>query len=58
MKRHVDLLYTEDGETNHYVLIKDFNKLNYDITKHKEKKHFCKYCMRHFTTKEILEKHV
>ena len=33
-KKHVDLLYTENEETSHYVLIKDFNKLNCKITKH------------------------
>jgi hypothetical protein len=56
--KHVDLLYIEDEKTNHYVLIKDFDKLNCNITKHKEKQHLCRYCMQHFTTKEILEKHV
>ena len=27
--KHVDLLYIENEKTNHYVLIKDFDKLNY-----------------------------
>src|SRR6266536_1392957 len=55
--KHVDLLYTENEETDHYVLITDFDKLNFKITKHKEKQHFCKYCIQHFTTEEELEKH-
>src|SRR6266536_2705249 len=56
--KHIDLLYTENEETYHYVLITDFDKLNFKITKYKCKKHFCKYCIQHFTTKDILEKHM
>jgi hypothetical protein len=52
--KHVDLLYTENEETSHYVLIKDFNKLNCKITKHKNKQHFCRWCIQHFTTKKFL----
>ena len=57
-EKHVDLLYTENEETNHYVLIKNFDKLNFNITKHKHKQHFCRYCIQHFSTKEILEQHI
>ena len=50
------LLITED-ENKHYVLIKDFNRMMYNKTKHKEKKHFCMYCLQNFTTEQILLKH-
>ena len=50
------LLITED-ENNHYVLIKDFNKFMYNQTKHKDKKHFCIYCLQNFTTEKILKNH-
>ena len=50
------LLITED-EKNHYVLIKDFNRFMYNQTKHKEKKHFCMYCLQCFTTEIILKNH-
>ena len=50
------LLITED-EKNHYVLIKDFNKFMYNQTKHKDKKHFCMYCLQNFTTEKILKNH-
>ena len=50
------LLITED-ENKHYVLIKDFNRMMYNKTKHKEKKHFCMYCLQNFTTEQIRLKH-
>ena len=50
------LLITKD-ENKHYVLIKDFNRMMYNKTKHKEKKHFCMYCLQNFTTGQILLKH-
>src|SRR6266536_2315918 len=56
--KHVDILYTENKDTDHYVLITDFDKLNFKITKHNKKQHFCKYCIQHFTTEEELEKHM
>ena len=40
---------------NHYVLIKDFNKFMYNQTKHKDKKHFCMYCLQNFTTEKIIK---
>ena len=51
------LLITED-EKKHYVLIKDFNAFMYNQTKHKNKKHFCMYCLQCFSSKRILANHV
>ena len=51
------LLITED-EKKHYVLIKDFNAFMYNQTKHKEKKHFCMYCLQCFSSERILANHV
>ena len=39
------LLITKD-EKKHYVLIKDFNALMYNQSKHKERKHFYMYCLQ------------
>ena len=39
------------------MLIKDFNRMMYNKTKHKEKKHFCMYCLQNFSTEQILLKH-
>ena len=51
------LLITED-EKKHYVLIKDFNAFMYNQTKHKEKKHFCMFCLKCFSSERILANHV
>ena len=42
---HMELLLITEGTKTHYVLIKDFNKLMYNQTKHKERKHFCMHCL-------------
>ena len=39
------------------VFIKDFNRLIYSRTKHKDRKHFCMSCLQIFITKEILNNH-
>ena len=43
--------------TNHTVFIKDFNRLMFSTTKHKDKKHFCMHCLQNFTTEEVLSNH-
>ena len=50
------LLITEKDKLN-YVLIKDFNRLMFSRTKHKDKKHYCMSCLQNFTTEEILSNH-
>ena len=44
----VNLLLITKDEKKHYVLIKDFNSFMYDQSKHKERKHFCMYCLQFF----------
>ena len=51
------LLITKD-EKKHYVLIKDFNAFMYNQWKHKERKHFCMYCLQCFSSERILANHV
>ena len=51
------LLITKD-EKKHYVLIKDFNAFMYNQLKHKERKHFCTYCLQCFSSERILANHV
>ena len=51
------LLITED-EKKYYVLIKDFNAFMYNQSKHKERKHFCMYCLQCFSSERILPNHV
>ena len=50
------LLITED-EKKHYVLIKDFNAFMYNQSKHKERKHFCMFCLQCFSSERILANH-
>ena len=42
---------------SHYVLIKNFNSLMYNFTKHKDTKHFCRRCLHCFSSKILLERH-
>ena len=51
------LLITKD-EKKHYVLIKDFNTFMYNQSKHKERKHFCMYCLQCFSSERVLPNHV
>ena len=53
----MNLLLITENESKHYVLIKDFNKFMYDITKHEKRKHFCMYCLQHFTSERVLNNH-
>ena len=50
------LLITKD-EKKHYILIKDFNMFMYNQSKHKERKHFCMYCLQCFSSEKVLVKH-
>ena len=43
---------------NHYVWIKDFNKLMHTQSKHKYKLFFYYYCLQHFTSENILKNHI
>ena len=51
------LLITKD-EKKHDVLIKDFNTFMYNQSKHKNKKHFCVYCLQCFSSERIFANHV
>ena len=53
----LNLLLITQGEKQHYVLIKDFNKMMCNKTKHQHRKHFCMFCVQCFRTNEILAKH-
>ena len=51
------LLITKD-EKKHYILIKDFNAFMHNQSKHKERRHFCMYCLQCFSSERILANHV
>ena len=54
-EKHVDLLITSNSETNHYVWIKNFIRLCFNVNKHGRKKYFCKHCIQHFTSETNLQ---
>ena len=51
------LLITEKSKS-HFVFIKDFNKLMFSRTRHKDKKLHCMSCLQSFTTDELLSIHI
>ena len=54
---HMEVLYIVDGEKQHYVYMKNFNRFMHNFTKHRERKHFCMYCLKCFYSNRRLEKH-
>ena len=56
-KQVTNVLLISNEKKSHYVFIKDFSRLIYSKTKHKDRKHFCMACLQNFTTKEILNNH-
>ena len=54
---HMELLLITEGENNHYVLMKDFNKFMFNQTKHEHRKHFCMHCLQCFSREDVLTEH-
>ncbi|CAB4009275.1 Gastrula zinc finger [Paramuricea clavata] len=55
---HMELLLLGDGKgNNHYVLIKDVNRMLFSVSKYTHKKHFCLHCLHSCVSEEVLEKH-
>ena len=46
----LNLLLITEEKNQHYVLIKDFIKLMFNKTKHKEQKYFCMHCLQRFNS--------
>ena len=59
-KNTIDLFYYEEDGKSHYSLIKNFSRLvRSQITKHTNNPiHICKRCFSHFTTEDLLNKHM
>ena len=51
----MNLLLIANDKTNHYVYIQDFNRIMYNKTKNKNKKHFCMSCLQCFSSEYIVE---
>ena len=53
----MDLLFIHEENKSHFVYIKDFNRLMFNKSKNKNKKHFCRYCLQCFSRESILTEH-
>ena len=53
----MNLLMIHKGDKSHYIYVKDFNRLMFNVNKHEGKKWFCMRCLQHFSSAIILEKH-
>ena len=53
----MDLLLILNKIVNHYLYIKDFNRLMFNKTKTKNKKYFCKSCLQYFSSENVLNEH-
>ena len=56
-KDYMDFLLINEENKSHYVYIKDFNKFMFSKKKHKNKKHFCRYCLQCFSSERVLVEH-
>ena len=53
----IELLYVEEDQKAHFMLIKSFNTFMRHRSKHDHAMHFCLKCMHGFKTKELLAEH-
>ena len=54
---HLELLWIEDGDESHYVLIKNFDQFMSSFTKYKGRKYFCMSCLHCCSSERTLEMH-
>ncbi|MEW8615747.1 MAG: hypothetical protein AB2610_21530, partial [Candidatus Thiodiazotropha sp.] len=53
----INLLLIEMAGKFHYTWIKNLNRLLYDQSKHRERKHFCERCLHGYRREDLLEAH-
>ena len=53
----MDLLLISNDFADHYVYIKDFNRLMFNKTENKNKEYFCKSCLQCFSGENVLNDH-
>ena len=53
----INLLLIEKAGKHHFTLIKDLNRLLYDQSKYRGRKHFCERCLHGYTREDLLEAH-
>ena len=58
-KKHVNLLYLQEGVYTHYCLIRDLNRFLHRANRTGAKKrYYCPYCLNGFTSEVVLNKHL
>jgi len=55
--RVIDLLLISNGETQHYCLIPNINRLFSSLTKHNGAAFYCRYCLHRFVEERTLNAH-
>ena len=53
----INLLLIEKAGKHHFTWIKDLNRLLYDQSKYRGRKHFCERCLHGYTREDLLEAH-
>ena len=53
----LNLFLITEKDKSHSLFIKDFSRLMFSRTKHKEEKHHCMSCLQSFTKEKILNQH-
>ena len=53
----MNVLMIHKGDKSHYVYVKDFNRLMFNVNKNGGKKLLCMRCLQHFSSEIILKKH-
>ena len=54
--KRFNLLLIEEDDKFHYTYMKNFNKLLFDQTKHRERKYFCENCLTGYSIFNIFRK--
>ena len=54
----MNLLLVRDDNKSHYAYNKDFNRSMCNKIKHRNKKHFCRYCLQCFSSEKGLVEHI
>ena len=56
-EKSIELLLVMNKNWSHYMYIKDFDRFMFHKMKNKNKKYFCKSCLKCFSSKNVLKEH-
>ena len=58
VKKHVNLLFLQEGVITHFCLITDLNRFLKRTKTVNKRSYFCPYCLQSMTRADLLEKHI